>query len=85
MHSLPFYSTDLKRRKGDVAMAFTAMVLVHRARVSCKRSQAGTASQGYAILLRVRVHVYKRERCSGFGLDPPRCGNGRGGALGSRR
>jgi hypothetical protein len=27
-------------------MAFTAMVLVHRACVCCKRSQAGTASQG---------------------------------------
>jgi hypothetical protein len=53
--------------------------------VCCKHSQAGTASQGYAILLCVRVHVYKREQCSGFGLDPPRCGNGRGGALGSWR
>jgi hypothetical protein len=44
MRSLPFYFTDLKRRKRDVAMAFTAMVLVHRARVGCKHSQTDTAS-----------------------------------------
>jgi hypothetical protein len=60
-------------------MAFTAMVLAHRVRVSCKRSQADTALQCYAFLLRVRVHVHKRERCSEFSLDPSRCGNGRGG------
>jgi hypothetical protein len=84
MRSLPFYSTDLKRQKRDVTMAFMAMVLVHRARVCCKCSQAGTDSQGYDVFLHVCVHVYKREQCSGFGLDPPRCGNGHGGTLGSR-
>jgi hypothetical protein len=60
-------------------MVFTAMVFAHRARVSCKRSQADTALQCYAFLLRMRVHVHKRERCSEFGLDPSRCGNGHGG------
>jgi hypothetical protein len=55
-------------------MAFTAMVLAHRARVSCKRSQADTASQCYTFLLRVRVHVLKRERCSGAALILPGAG-----------